>query len=77
MLVSVAAKKLRQFHENKAKRSMWIRANTATTNIADEMGRSLLGENEADIYIEDDRSVRLHLQHGSDQLFPVAKQLAS
>ena len=52
---------------------MWIRANTATTNIADEMGRTLLGENEVDIYIEDDRSIILHLQHGVDQMSPVGQ----
>ena len=41
---SPASVLLRQFNENKAVRSMWVRANTATTNIADEMGQTLLGD---------------------------------
>ena len=60
---------LRQFNQSKTERSSWVRANTTTTNIADEMGETLLGASEDDIYIEDDRSISLHLQHGVDQMF--------
>lgn len=62
-----------QFNQSKAERSAWVRADTTTTNIADEMGETLLGANEDDIYIEDDRSISLHLQHGVDQLSKVLK----
>ena len=51
-----------------------VRANTSTTNIADELGQTLLGENELDIYLEDDRSTMLHLQHGLDNLFKMMKE---
>ncbi|CAE7851039.1 unnamed protein product, partial [Symbiodinium necroappetens] len=62
-----------QFNQSKAERSAWVRADTTTTNIADEMGETLLGANEDDIYIEDDRLISLHLQHGVDQMSKVLK----
>jgi len=56
-----------QFTESKLVRPTLTRAHTGNTNVADSKNESLLGENEVDNYIEEERSVLAHLEHGVTQ----------
>ena len=53
-----------QFTQGKELRPAMLRAHTGVTNLADEAGQHLLGENEPDVYIEEEQSGISHVMHG-------------